>query len=280
MEKLVPIILALVCGAAFAQEADTTLGWKMEIVGTLNLTQASFDNWQQGGENTIAWQINLNSSFILEQETYTWANKGKFTLGFAKIEGSEARKSADEIRLESVLTRKFGRLFNPFLSIGAQTQFVSGFEFDDNDSKTRISQFLDPAYFTQSAGVGYKPNDVFQTRLGATLKETITSNFPVPFADDPKTPKIEKTKIEPGLSSVTDLRKQLHENIIFTSKLDIFADFEGFDRIDVLWENNLTLKVSKLINVTITADLFYDKDISDRRQIRQMLAVGFTYSFL
>lgn len=252
-----------------AQEADTTdYGWKNEIIGNLNLTQASFDNWEQGGENTLAWQIKFNANFTLDQEKYNWANTGKFILGFAKIEGNEARKSADEINLESVLTRKLGKLLNPFIAITAKTQFVSGFQYDENDNKTKISEFLDPGYFTQGIGLGYSPNDQFKTRLGATVKETVTDIFP------------EKSKVEPGISSITDFKKKFEENVIFTSKLDIFSDLETFDRIDVLWENNLTLKVTKFVNVTVNVDLFYDKDVSDRRQIRQTLAVGFTYTFL
>ena len=43
----------------FAQGAASTdsvvYGWSKAVVGNLNLTQASFDNWQQGGESTLAW---------------------------------------------------------------------------------------------------------------------------------------------------------------------------------------------------------------------------------
>ena len=86
--------------------------------------------------------------------------------------------------------------------------------------------------------------------------------------------------MEPGLSSITDFKKQLEENIIYVSKLDIFSNLKAFDRIDVVWENNINMQVSKLINVNLNFDILYDKDISDRRQIRQALAVGLTYSFL
>ena len=263
-----------------AQEEAPDYGWKTQIVGTLNLTQASFSNWEQGGENTLAWQINLNASFVRDEEKYNWANSGKFNLGFAKVAGSEARKSADEIKIESVLTRKLTQFINPFVAVTAKTQFVAGFEYGDNDSKTKISKFLDPGYFTQSAGVGYAPSESFKTRFGATLKETITSAFPVPYADDPTTVEVEKTKVEPGISSTTDFKRKFEENVLFTSKLDLFSDLEAFDRIDVLWENNLTLKVSKFINVSVNVDLLYDKDVSDRRQIKQVLAIGFTYTFL
>jgi len=179
-------------------------------------------------------------------------------LGYAKIEGEEARKSADEINLESVYTKKLSKYLNPFVAVTAKTQFLSGFQYSDT-SKTKISEFLDPGYFTQSAGL---------TRLGVTLKETATDIFP------------QESGLEVGVSSVTNYKRQFQENVIFSSKLDVFSDLEAFDRIDVLWENDLTLKVAKYITVTVEADLFYDKDISDKKQIRQTLAVGLTYTFL
>jgi len=102
--------------------------------------------------------------------------------------------------------------------------------------------------------------------------------FPEPYADDPDTRKIEKTKVEPGITSVTNLKKQFNEDVIFTSKLDIFTDLEAFNRIDMTWENNLTLKVAKHINVSVDLVLFYDRDITRKLQIKQVLAVGFTYT--
>ncbi|NIU58657.1 MAG: DUF3078 domain-containing protein [Phycisphaerae bacterium] len=262
-----------------SQQAAPEYGWKRQIIGNINLTQASFDNWEQGGESALAWQVNLNTTFTLDREKYSWSNSGKFTLGFAKVGDTEAKKSDDVINIESVFTRKLTKLLNPFVAVTAKTQFVSGFEFD-GDEKTKVSEFMDPGYFTQSVGVGYAPNDVIKTRVGFSVKETITSDFPIPYADDPDTPEIEKTKIEPGISSVTDVKKNFQEDVLFTSKLDIFSDLEAFDRIDVLWENSLTLKVTKFINVSVNVDLLYDKDISDKYQLKQVLAVGLTYAFL
>lgn len=274
------LFLIVQAGAQEAQPEEPDYGWKNQIVGNLNLTQASFSNWEQGGENTLAWQVALSTNFELDQKKYNWANSGKFTLGFAKIEGSEARKSADEINIESVVTRKVSKYLNPFAAVTAKTQFVSGFRYAEDDTKTKISKFLDPGYFTQSVGLGYKPNEIIKTRVGAMLKETITSDFPVPFTDDPATETIEKTRVEPGISSVTDFKRQFAENVLVASKLDIFSDLEAFERIDVLWENDVILKVAKFINVNVEFDLLYDKDVSDDRQIRQVLSVGFTYSFL
>jgi len=279
---LTAVLFLLVFSAIVsAQEADTTFGWKKQAVASLNLTQASFSNWKQGGDNSLAWQVKLATRFDLNEEKWNWTNTSKFELGFAKVAGAEARKSTDALEIESVLVRKLGTLLNPFVAATAKTQFVSGFDFDDdNDTKTKVSKFLDPGYFTQSIGLGYKPNETFRTRMGFTFKETVTSEFSVPYADDPDTDKLEKTRVEPGISSVSNFSRQFHENVLLVSKLDIFTDLEAFDRIDVTWENQLTLKVTKYINVNITVDLLYDKDITSDAQLKEVLGVGFTYTLL
>lgn len=273
----------LVIVSLFAKESEgqkSEYGWRNEIIGTLNLTQASFDNWTRGGENTLAWQVNLNSTFALKQEKFIWVNSAKFKFGLTKVGDTEARKSADEIKLESVYTRKIGDLLGPFVSFKAQSQFTKGFDYDGDD-KTAVSKFLDPGYFTQSFGLAYVPNSIFKTRFGAAIKETITSDFPDRYADNPDTPnKIEKTKIEPGISSITEFKMKFEENVILTSKLDLFSDLEAFNRIDVLWENALLLKVTKFIYVSLNIDLFYDRDASKRHQLKQLLALGFSYTFL
>ncbi len=264
----------------FAQEAEkdsVVYGWKNQIITGLNLTQASFGNWAQGGENTLAWQVKLDMNFINDQEKFFWANNGKFTLGFAKVGDDEAKKSADLIDLESVYTRKISTYLNPFVAATAKTQFASGFQFGDT-TKTKVSQFLDPGYFSQSLGLGYISKDQnFKSRLGVMVKETVTRDFALRYTDDRG---LDKTKVEPGITSVTDFKKQFNEDVLFTSKLDMFSDFEAINRIDMTWENNLTLKVAKYINVGVDLVLYYDRDVTNKLQVKQVLAVGFTYTLL
>ena len=274
------VVLSSPTIAQEAKEDSVVYGWKNQVVPGLNLTQASFDNWEQGGENTLAWQLKMDMNLTNDQEKFIWVNNGKFTLGFAKVGDDEAKKSADLIDLESVYTRELGKYLSPFVAVTGKTQFAAGFQFE-GDTKTKVSKFLDPGYFTQSLGLGYISEDKkFKSRLGFVVKETVTSDFPMPYADDPETTKVEKTKVEPGIISVTNLKKQFNEDVIFTSKLDIFTDLEAFNRTDMTWENNLTLKVAKYINVSVELVLFYDRDITRKLQIKQVLAVGFTYTLL
>ncbi|MFC1717764.1 DUF3078 domain-containing protein [Candidatus Poribacteria bacterium] len=278
---LVGIILLASCPlvAQEAEEQKPEHGWQKELVGNLNLTQTQFDNWTQGGEDAFAWQLNINSKALRDEEQYKWDNSGKVSYGQTKLADFESRKSVDEVRLESVFTYLLGVYVNPYVAASAETQFTKGYDYGE-DPKIAVSTFLDPGYFSQSAGVGYEPVKEFKTRLGFALHETVTSDFPKPYADDPDTAEVEKTKVEPGLESVTDFSKSLIGNILMTSKLELFYDFGAIDETDVRWDNIFSAKISKYIDVNFNVKLLYDRDSSVKRQLKQALAVGLTYTFL
>jgi hypothetical protein len=274
-------IFTVAAGAVvWADEGEEApMGWKKELVGAFNLTQASFDNWAQGGEATLGWQAGLNGTFTHFAPGHEWANGMKLAYGMTKVGDDDARKSVDEIKLESVYTYKAGFFFDPYVAATAATQFSKGYEYTDSD-KTAISDFLDPGYFTQSAGVRRSYKDIVKTRIGAAIKETITDKFAVPYADDPETDEIEDTKTEVGAESVTDLNLKLSESLLFTSKLELFSNLEATNEVDINWDNLLTAKIEEYLSVNLNVRIFYDRDISTSRQIKEALAIGLTYSFI
>jgi len=280
--SMILLFMLMLGSNLFAQDTEEKkpeYGWKKEIVGNLNFTQNKFDNWSKGGEDSWSWQLDINAKFENDQETYNWSNTGKFSYGQAQIGDADARKAADELKLESVYTYKMGLYINPFVSFSAKTQITEGYKYTDT-GKIPVSNLLKPGYFTQSVGVGYKPNEIIKTRLGAALKETIADKK-YPYADDPETTdEIETTKVEYGAESVTDLEYKVSDNILFKSKLELFSNLEGLNQIDVDWDNLITAKVSEYINVSFNLNLFYDRDISKSRQLKQTLAVGLSYSLL
>lgn len=60
----------------------------------------------------------------------------------------------------------------------------------------------------------------------------------------------------------------------------LFSNLKRFDEIDVDWDNVFVGKITDLQNATLTIRLFYDRDISPKRQLRQALAVGISYDIL
>jgi len=282
------LILVINC-SLLAEEQEPEYGWKKELVGNLNFTQTAFDNWTQGGEDTLAWQLNINGKAVKSEKKYKWVNTEKIAYGMAKIGDINSRKSVDELKLESVFTYLLGTYVNPYVAATAETQFTPGYNYpkdsdDPEADKEEISNFLDPAYFSQSAGVGYEPIDEFKTRLGFAVKETVITERFTPYIYDPDTydpdTDEDKIKVETGLESVTDFSKSLIGGILLISKLEVFSNLKGLDEVDVKWDNIFSAKISKYIDVSFNIKLFYDRTISKKRQLKQSLAVGLTYTFL
>lgn len=272
------LLLMTVTLMIMAQEDKKESGWTYTMTGNLNLSQIALDNWVEGGDNAWSWQLNIKGKATREETTFKWVSSGNANFGKSKIGSDQSRKAVDEIQLESVYTRKLGLPVNPYAALTGRTQFAKGYEYSDT-SRMAISAFMDPGYFTQSVGMGYQFKDSFSTRLGASMKETITSDFPVPYADDPETAEIETSRIEFGAESVTDLNLSFSENLLFTSQLSLFSDFSALNKIDVDWDSQLTATINKYVNVNLAFRLLYDRNLHVKRQIKEALAIGLTYNF-
>lgn len=271
------MLLALIAVASENEQNET--GWEREMVGSFNGSQTNFDNWKKGGENSWSWQINLNSKFIYNNEQFKWVNNGLVNYGKNKVSGNESKKASDELKISSVFTYKLGLKTDPYVSITGQTQVAKGYEYADT-LKIAVSDFMDPVYLLGSLGMAFEPTDNLTLRLGASLKETFTNNYPVPYADNPKTTKIEKIKFEYGVDSVIDFSTKFAENILLTSTLELFSNLHSLEDIDVNWDTMLNAKISKYISANFNVKLFYDNNISKKRQIKNTLMFGVSYSFL
>jgi len=200
--SVIMLIFFLMIGLAVSQDEDKKkpkLGWNNEGVANLNFTQNQFDNWSQGGEDSWSWQLDVNTKFAYNREKYKWDNALKVSYGETKVGDDDAKKAADDIKLESVYTYKLKIHINPYVAVTGQTQFTDGYDYS-KDPKVRVSGFMDPAYFTQSAGIGYSIDDQFKTRLGAAIKETYTrtDTAALIYADG------DDFRVEYGAESVTD----------------------------------------------------------------------------
>ena len=273
------LIVCLFVTAASAQKDTAKYGWTHTLISGLNLTQVSFTDWAQGGDNSLAYSLGVNGSSINDQQETNWATTYKFAFGQAELGGKGLRKTDDIIDLQSVFTYKVGQYINPFASFSFTSQFTTGYKYnnDSANAKTALSDFLDPAYLVEALGVGYQPVKQLKTRLGLALKETFTNNYNV-YSDDPTTTSIEKLKVEGGVQWITEAEVPIDDNVLFKSKLDLFAPFKTFTTMTMRWDNSLTAKVSKYINVTLGLLAINDPGVTPRTQIKEGLSLGLTYS--
>lgn len=279
----VSLLLLLAFSLPAMAQQDTAkapvYGWTHSLVGSLTLTQVAFTDWAQGGENALAWALGADGKSVNDQERTTWANTLKLGFGQTRLGDQGIRKTDDRIDMESMLTFKLDGTINPYVAATFKSQFAKGYKYDADGKATAVSQFFDPAYLTQSAGFVYQPIAELKTRLGVGLREIITSQFPA-YADDPATLEIEKTAVNGGLESVTELNWKIEENVVFSSKLELFSTFKKLDEIILRSDNVLAAKVSSLITVMLNVQFLNERTISPRTQVKETLAIGLSYTFL
>jgi hypothetical protein len=267
----------------FQEEAkkaqDTTKGWTLKSATGANLSQVALSNWAAGGSNSLAYQLWGTGMALHVSDQTRWLNSLKLMYGQTKLGEDEIRKTDDEIYFESLLIYLIGTTINPYASVTLRTQFAPGYEYFDDAPKLQISQFFDPAYLTQSVGLAYTPTPIFTTRLGVGAREVITSTY-TQYADDHETPEIEKTRIQGGLESVSDLRWPFAENMVLMMRLELFAPFSEMDRIIVRNDNTIAMKVNEYITANINLQLINDVNITPKTQAKESISVGLSYSIL
>jgi hypothetical protein len=229
-----------------------------------------------GGSNTLAYSVVLQGSSVLTSERTVWTNNYKLAFGQARLGDQGLRKTDDDIYLESLLIYKVGTSVNPYVAATLRTQFAPGYSYDTTP-ESEISKFLDPAYVTQSAGVAYQPVPEFTTRLGAALREVVTSQHNQ-FATDLTTHQVRKVWTRGGAESVSELNANVAENIQLVGRLELFAPFQSLDRIIVRNDYSIVAKVNKYISTGLTLDIINDVNVSARTQMKQALALGLTYT--
>ncbi|MFZ1976834.1 MAG: DUF3078 domain-containing protein [Bacteroidota bacterium] len=252
---------------------DSLFMWKHTMIVSANITQVSFTDWAQGGENSLAYALSLEGKSVYRYGILEWDNTYKFGYGQAKLGTEGIRKTDDKIDLESVLTYKMEKYVNPYVSASLKTQFVEGVTYDSAGTATPVSNFFDPAYITQAAGIGYQPAKEVKTRLGFGLREIVTNHFNN-YADG------EKVEVDGGFESVTEVGWTVVENVVLNVKLELFSPLKKMTQMTVRSDNTISARVNKFLAVNFNIQMINDSQVQIRTQIKQTLALGINFAVI
>ncbi len=293
--------------AADAAAPPDTLGrWTTDATGKLALSQAAFRNWREGGISTVAVSSGVTGKATRTTRNWSQRYEGRLAFGLVQQDTLAVRKSEDIVRLALSLRYRgdgFFRLFNPTVAAGLRTQFVSGFDFEDNPFPegtpqnpvgvegpvpVETSAFFAPAILQQSLGLTYEPAPWYTQRVGLATKETVVAlerlqvlygNAEVVQAPSGK-PQVVNGRIarfEAGVEAVSQLDRELFTNVRLQSTLSLFAAFNQANRPDLYFENLLTLKVNSWLSTNLELVTIYDTNISRELQLKQVLSVGLSF---
>lgn len=280
-------------------EAD----WDYELMGRFSASQAAYKDWKEGGGvNSLAFTTSLAGTAERGGENWAQSHDLRFVLGFLDQEDREIRKSEDLIRLQSALRYRgdgFFRVFQPTLAGNLRTQFASGFNYSrnpypgpeedpaypeghpksDEEPPVQTSSFFAPAFITESLGLTYEPTDEFEMRLGAASKQTVITipDIRILYGLD----RDELARVEAGTEFASALDYDVTENIRYRSRLNVFFSFNQVEEPpDMIWENVVNLQVNDWLSTDLEFVALYDQNTTRAVQIKEVISVGVSFTFL
>lgn len=287
--RLVLIASLAVATSVAAQDADTTTYplWDIDLTSQLRGSQAGYQNWTEGGINSLAAATQLNSAFKRTSANWLQNYETRFAIGIVKQDTLSVRKAEDIIRLKGQISysgENGFQVLSPTVAIGIRTQFAPGFSYDknpfgdDRPPPVKVSDFFSPATFTQSLGLGYNTDVGFTQRVGVAAKETVVliERLRTLYGHDAS----QAVRFQLGLESQTEVDREVFKNVRVKSSLGLFAAFNQEELPDLLWENQVIMQVNSWLSANLEVVTLYDRDISDAVQIKEMFSLGISIDFI
>jgi Protein of unknown function (DUF3078) len=272
--------------------------WKLGGLFNFTFGQTSLSNWAAGGDN-----LQLNINVVLNLHAFyakgrnAWDNTLDLGLGYIKTTSLGSRKSDDQIDF----TSKYGYELTPAskwyasVLVNFRSQFAPGFNYPNDTTTVKISQFLSPGYALIALGLDFKPDKNFSLFLSP-----ITSRWIIVTATglNPLTPTqkgneygvpLGKTVVNQiGAYISANYLKEIVKNVTYKGKLDLFSNYKKDpENINVYMTNFFSANVFKGIAFTIGLDIIYDdntrifgvnKDAA-RTQLREYIGIGYLKKF-
>jgi len=272
---------------------DTTEAWTYDLSGKLSGSQAAYKDWQEGGLNSLSFSTSLSGTAQREDPPWTQTHDLRLAFGVLTSEDDDPedpiRKADDQIRLESNLRYAgsgFFRIFEPTINARLRTQFAKGFDYTDNpfpeghpfagdEPPVQTSEFLAPAFLTQSLGLTYSPKDWYSVRFGGAAKQTVVrdEDLRVLYEVDPTKP----LRTEGGMELAGSFDREVFNNVRYQSSANVFFSFnQTEDPPDLLWENYVTMKVNSWLTADVEFVALFDENTSGALQIKEVISIGAT----
>ncbi len=280
MKMLIFAALALAANPLHAQSDSTAAEptrWETTWVGSLNGSQAQYHNWAQGGVNQVAVTAGTRFQTRYSHERYVYEFNSSLRYGRARINGNESRKTDDEIAFRNQISRKFD---DPRFSLIGQLNFLTQFDLGYDKSYTNVvSKFMAPGYLTQTVGFAYTPVKDTQLDAGISLKQTfmadttLSTRYGLMPGDG--------FRNEGGLSLGAKTTWHVVENVSYAGRLETFTNFlRPVSSTVVKFNNDLVGKINSNLSANINFAIIYDDNVTRELQVKQVLSVGFNYTFL
>ena len=214
---------------AIKKDNDTST-WNLKQGGqyNFNLSQSSLSNWAAGGDN---FNLALNSYFnyytFFKKGMQSWDNNLDTYLGFIQSTSLGGRKNDDRIDILSKYGYRIDTTGMWYLSglFNFRSQLFDGYSYSGTNANF-TSSFLSPAYIILSAGLDFKPNNIFSVFFSPlTSRTTLLLNTKLSNAGSYGVPAGKKINRETGLFVTLNYNNTIAPNITYKARADFFSDY-------------------------------------------------------
>ncbi|MGV8877472.1 MAG: DUF3078 domain-containing protein [Sphingobacteriaceae bacterium] len=261
--------------------------WRKYVLFGINVNQSAFsNNWSGGGVSSIALGTNFNFKTEYKKNALNFSSEIDMKYGKSKNKGQIARKTNDRIFWDNKIALQMSKKWYFFGSLSFESQFDEGFIYPDAKgnppSPVLISQFMSPGYTTESIGFEFKQDNYFSLRMGTgTARQTFVLDTSI-HRKNPKNfgvPVGKRINNDLAFQIVANFNKDVAKNINLTSRYQMFIPYNDLKKIDYRLDATLSAKVNRLINVSLSGTMLYNKDVDTEIQASQGLALGMVYRF-
>lgn len=250
-----------------AQDTTSNSPWTKEGFVRLTFNNTGLSNWAAGGENSIALGTVINLRAKRETNQSIWDNTLNIDYGIARVGDANRlfKKTKDQLAFTSKYGYKLTRNWNISAALSFSTQIQPGYTYRDSLGKEfvnqRISDFFSPAYIIPTVGVGYQNKFMSAVLSPIANKVTVVLDDSLSQAGAFGVSPGKKVRNELGIDLTLKLKFSPMENVTFDTFLNLFANYETTQFIDVNWTTNLVFKINKYLNASFGTQLLYDNDV-------------------
>lgn len=247
--------------------------WKRGGNFNLSLQQVSLSNWAAGGASSFALNTGLQLFANYKKENIIWETNLSVNFGVNRQTGRSyaTRKSNDNFIFISKYGRQLSKKIYLSTQIDARTQLLKGYKYyresgAEEDSRSRLSDFLSPGYIQSSTGINYQTTNKKGGKFSSILSP-FTGRFTVVLDDSLSMAGAygvvsgEKIKPEAGISLSSSADFKVMENVNWKMDLNLFTNYEKLGNTVVNFNSVISLKVNKYITTRIETIMIYDENV-------------------
>ncbi|MDC3229179.1 DUF3078 domain-containing protein [Flavobacteriaceae bacterium] len=301
MKNLLLLLLLLLPLMCFSQENEPSEeskdGWKKTGKITLLINQSAFSNWQAGGDNNFAGNLNLNYDLNYLSGDWSLDNKILASYGLTNSKDDGTRKTDDRLELNSILGKKLKESWSASFFMNFKTQFTDGYDYEDDfmDQNPTLSNedfpasgFFKPAYWSFGPGLLWKKNDNLYFNISPlTAKFTFITSEIYSYNENTQlyesSNDIETFGVDPGDSFLVEVgfnarayyKFDIMNNISMENILNLFSNYiDKPQNIDLDYTLNLVMKINDIFTTNLTFQTIYDDNAFNGFQIREVFGLG------